>query len=136
MKLKCIATGSTGNCYTLTSNSGETLILDGLEKELKYRGAYEIPLKISNNDLQKFTDNAKNRMLDTVLILASMTLHDEFGFGRERLQRFIKRFNFKAECIGEGYTNWKEQIDILKDECGLEYQIRMNDKNVRMEKWK
>ena len=33
-----------------------------------------------------------------------------------------------------GLTNWKEQIDILKDECGLEYQIRMNDKNVRMEK--
>lgn len=28
MKLKCIATGSTGNCYTLTSGSGETLILD------------------------------------------------------------------------------------------------------------
>lgn len=28
MKLKFIATGSTGNCYTLTSNSGETLILD------------------------------------------------------------------------------------------------------------
>lgn len=28
MKLKCIATGSTGNCYTLASNSGETLILD------------------------------------------------------------------------------------------------------------
>ena len=28
MKLKCIATGSTGNCYNLTSNSGETLILD------------------------------------------------------------------------------------------------------------
>lgn len=28
MKLKCIATGSTGNCYTLTCESGETLILD------------------------------------------------------------------------------------------------------------
>lgn len=28
MKLKCIATGSAGNCYTLTSGSGETLILD------------------------------------------------------------------------------------------------------------
>ncbi len=37
MKLKCIATGSTGNCYTLTSNSGETLILDcGIRiKEIK-----------------------------------------------------------------------------------------------------
>mgnify|MGYP003178456827 FL=1 len=28
MKLKCIATGSTGNCYTLTSSNGETLLLD------------------------------------------------------------------------------------------------------------
>ena len=28
MKLKWIATGSSGNCYTLTSNNGETLILD------------------------------------------------------------------------------------------------------------
>lgn len=28
MKLKCIATGSSGNCYTLTSDNGETLILD------------------------------------------------------------------------------------------------------------
>ena len=37
MKLKCIATGSTGNCYALTSNNGETLILDcGISiKEIK-----------------------------------------------------------------------------------------------------
>lgn len=28
MKLHCIATGSSGNCYTLNSESGETLILD------------------------------------------------------------------------------------------------------------
>lgn len=28
MKLTCLGTGSSGNCYTLTSNSGETLILD------------------------------------------------------------------------------------------------------------
>ncbi len=28
MKLKCISSGSSGNCYTLTSNNGETLILD------------------------------------------------------------------------------------------------------------
>jgi phosphoribosyl 1,2-cyclic phosphodiesterase len=28
MKLKCIATGSTGNCYLLQANNGETLILD------------------------------------------------------------------------------------------------------------
>lgn len=37
MQLHCIATGSTGNCYTLTSSSRETLILDcGISiKEIK-----------------------------------------------------------------------------------------------------
>lgn len=82
--------------------------------------------------LQEFTDNAKNMMLDTILILASVTLHDEFGFGRERLNRFKKRFNFKAECIGENYTDWNDQISILKEECGLEYSIRMNEKDARL----
>lgn len=28
MKLKCLATGSSGNCYILESNIGEKLILD------------------------------------------------------------------------------------------------------------
>ena len=106
--------------------------IEALENELKRRGAYNIPIRISDKDLKVFTDNAKMMLLDTVLILASMTLHDEFGFGKERLQRFIKRFNFKAECIGEDYTTWQDQIDILKEECGLEYQLRMNDKDIVM----
>lgn len=28
MRLKCLGSSSAGNCYTLTSESGETLILD------------------------------------------------------------------------------------------------------------
>lgn len=94
--------------------------------------AYNIPVRIDDKALQEFTDNAKSMMLDTILILASVTLHDEFGFGRERLNRFKKRFNFKAECIGENYTDWNDQISILKEECGLEYSIRMNEKDVRL----
>lgn len=106
--------------------------IDGLEEELKRRQAYNIPIRISNKELQEFTDNAKNMMLDTILILASVTLHDEFGFGHDRLNRFKERFNFKAECIGDSFTDWQDQIDILKEECGLEYSIRFNDKNVRV----
>ena len=106
--------------------------IDGLEEELKRRKAYNIPVRIGNKELQAFTDNAKNMMLDTILILASVTLHDEFGFGHDRLNRFKERFNFKAECIGDSFTDWQDQIDILKEEYGLEYSIRFNDKNVRV----
>lgn len=106
--------------------------IDGLEEELKRRQAYNIPIRISNKELQEFTTNAKNMMLDTILILASVTLHDEFGFGHDRLNRFKERFNFKAECIGEDFTDWQDQIAILKEECGLEYSIRFNDRNVKL----
>ena len=106
--------------------------IDGLEEELKRRKAYNIPVRIGEKELQAFTDNAKNMMLDTILILASVTLHDEFGFGHDRLNRFKERFNFKAECIGDSFTDWQDQIEILKEECGLEYSIRFNDKNVRV----
>ena len=106
--------------------------LDALESDLKKRGAYNIPIRISDKDLKVFTDNAKNMMLDTVLILTSVTLHDEFGFGKKRLERFRARFNFKAECIGENFTDWQDQIDILREECGLEYGIRQNEKDVKI----
>ena len=106
--------------------------LDALEEDLKKRGAYNIPVRISDKELKAFTDNAKNMMLDTVLILTSVTLHDEFGFGKKRLEQFKKRFNFKAECIGEDYTDWQDQIEILRDECGLEYSIRQNEKDVKV----
>lgn len=104
--------------------------IEALEKDLKMRGAYNIPVRVSKSDLEVFTASAKNMMLDTVLILTSMTLHDEFGFGRKRIEQFIERFNLKAECIGEGYTDWAEQIEILKEECGMEFRIRANDKDV------
>ena len=106
--------------------------LDALESDLKKRGAYNIPVRISDKELKAFTDNAKNMMLDTVLILTSVTLHDEFGFGKQRLERFKARFNLKAECIGEDYASWQDMIDILREECGLEYGIRMNEKDVKV----
>ena len=106
--------------------------LDALEADLKKRGAYNIPVRIDDKALKEFTDNAKNMMLDTILILASVTLHDEFGFGKERLNRFKKRFNFKAECIGEDFASWQDMIEILRDECGLEYSIRQNEKDVKI----
>lgn len=46
-------------------------------------------------------------------------------------QQFIERFNSKVECIMEDYTTWDEQIQILREECGLELSIRKNDKDVR-----
>lgn len=55
-----------------------------------------------------------------------LTLHDEFGFGTQRCDRFIKRFNKKAECIMDDMASWNDYIKTIKEELGIELGIREN----------
>lgn len=105
--------------------------IEALEKEINFRCRYEVPLGVSQKTINKFTDNVKANMFDTMKIMVSSTLRDEFDFGTKRLQRFIQRFEQKCECMIKDYCSWQDQIDSLKEETGLEMSIRENNKNVK-----
>ena len=108
--------------------------LDALEEDLKMRNAIGLPVGVDRKALNQFTENVKFNTVDTMVILMAVTLHDEFGFGEKRVQRAIDRFMFKANCLDEDYTTWQEQIEILKEELGIELSIRANDKDVNVKK--
>lgn len=105
--------------------------IDALEEDLKMRNAIGLPVGVDRKALNQFTENVKFNTVDTMVILMAVTLHDEFGFGEKRVQRAIDRFMFKANCLDEDYTTWQEQIEILKEELGIELSIRAKDKDVR-----
>ena len=105
--------------------------IDALEEDLKMRNAIGLPVGVDRKALNQFTENVKFNTVDNMVILMAVTLHDEFGFGEKRVQRAIDRFMFKANCLDEDYTTWQEQIEILKEELGIELSIRANDKDVR-----
>ena len=105
--------------------------IDALEEDLKMRNAIGLPVGVDRKALNQFTENVKFNTVDTMVILMAVTLHDEFGFGEKRVQRAIDRFMLKANCLDEDYTTWQEQIEILKEELGIELSIRANDKDVR-----
>lgn len=96
--------------------------IDALEEDLKMRNAIGLPVGVDRKALNQFTENVKFNTVDTMVILMAVTLHDE---------RAIDRFMFKANCLDEDYTTWQEQIEILKEELGIELSIRANDKDVR-----
>lgn len=104
--------------------------IEGLEEELRMRGVTGIPIGVSRSAVDKVIENIKNQTLDTVNILTAMTLHDEFGFGASRIERFRKRFDFKAECLMEKYVTWLEMINTLKEETGVTFEIRKNEADV------
>jgi hypothetical protein len=108
--------------------------IDALEEDLKMRNAIGLPVGVDRKALNQFTENVKFNTVDTMVILMAVTLHDEFGFGEKRVQRAIDRFMFKANCLDEDYTTWQEQIEILKEELGIELSIRANDKDVNVKK--
>lgn len=106
--------------------------VDGLEADLKMRNITGLPCAVSRSAMDECIRNIKNNVVDTFTILVAYTLHEKFGYGPVRLARFIKEFNFQAECLADDYCSWDDQIDVLREECGLELSIRKNDKDVRI----
>ena len=106
--------------------------IDGLEADLKMRNITGLPCAVSRAAMDECIMNIKYNVVDTFTILVTYTLHEKFGFGKTRLNRFIHDFNFQAECLDEDYCTWEDQIEILRQECGLDLGIRKNDKDVRV----
>lgn len=106
--------------------------IDGLEADLKMRNITGLPCAVSRATMDECIMNIKYNVVDTFTILVAYTLHEKFGFGKTRLSRFIQDFNFQAECLDEDYCTWEDQIEILRQECGLDLSIRKNDKDVRV----
>ncbi|MEY8275119.1 hypothetical protein [Blautia marasmi] len=100
--------------------------LEELEKEIKFRNLTGISLNLSRKDLNKASEKIKEMTMDTFTILTVAVLHDEFGFGEKRCQRFIDRMNKKAECMIDDLCTWDDYIKSIKEELNINLQIRWN----------
>ena len=53
------------------------------------------------------------------MTLSMWVLHEEFGFGGERLRRFYRAMAKQATLINEHYVKVTDIQQTLKDECGI-----------------
>ena len=83
-----------------------------------------MPSAVQRKDIEKFENEVKQNCLDTVLIMALITLRDEFEFGKVRLKRFKERFSLKTECLQDGDINWEDLRGALLEETGIETELR------------
>ena len=93
--------------------------IEAAEKELEKRGVRLIPLSVKEQDLKNFSEREKRNTIATVLMMSAMVLRDEFGFGRDRMNKFIDRFNKKTSCLVEGYVYWKDMQQTIAEETGI-----------------
>ena len=101
--------------------------IPALREEIRFRGVTNIHTSIAKKELNEASQKIKEMTLDTMLVLAVATLHDEFDFGTKRCQRFIDRMIQKADCILDDMTTWQDYIDAIEAEMGIRLSIRRND---------
>lgn len=108
----------------------EKLVKEGgperLEEEIRYRGITGIHTQLAKKELEKATEQIKMNTLDTVLLLAIHSIRDEYEFGAVRLQRLINRMEKKASCLIGDMATWEDFRRQIKEETGIEINVREN----------
>lgn len=82
-----------------------------LEQEIKFHGARGINTSLAVKELDIASQKIKEMTLDTVIVMTIAVLHDEFGFGQTRCQRFMDRFELKSGCLVDGLATWDEYAE-------------------------
>lgn len=97
--------------------------VDGFEDELKWRCSIKIGINIKPQELMEAAHRIQSKLDKTMRAMAIITLRDEFDFGKKRLQRFVDRWNLKAECIMEQYASWDDYVSIVEEVMGEKFEV-------------
>lgn len=113
--------------------------VDGLEEELKRRGALFAPIFLAQKELDTFTNNVKIHTIGTITAMAEYTLRNKFGFGnrgrngkRGRMDEFKHWMNFYAESVVEDYLTIDDMVENLNEETGVDLWFKKNDRSVKV----
>lgn len=93
--------------------------IEEAEKDLINRGARNIPLAIKDSDLRRFEQAEKANTIKSMLLISIYCIHDAYEFEEEEINKFVKLFNSRAECIVKNYVSWKDIQQTMAEETGI-----------------
>ena len=100
--------------------------LEALENEIRFRNISGIHTSLVAKDLDKASEKIKEMTLDTFTIIGIAALHDAFGFGEKRCQRWMDKVMEGADYLVDGLATWEDYINSIKERLNLDLQIRWN----------
>lgn len=75
--------------------------VEELEKQVKIRGYLKCSVRFTPEELNKSCDNVAERIYNNMLTMVYAVLHDQYEFGKKRLQRFKEEFDQKVYGVSE-----------------------------------
>ena len=99
--------------------------VEALEEEIRKRGLSGYNILVPHKEIEKWRSQITQRTIDMVLAIGCLTLHDAFGMGAVRLQRWLDRFFAKTRCLIDPKcgVDTTDYLQVLKEETGLTLTI-------------
>lgn len=103
-----------------------------LAKEVKMRKCIPMPMSMTKDEITDIFEECIEKILSTYPVVICKVLHDEFGFGGERLTKFMQMFResvyslHNVDTFGDSYCTFSEYADeFIKKykKYGLEYNM-------------
>lgn len=98
--------------------------VEALDKEIKFRGCTGVHASLAYKDLNVASQKIKEMAMDVFLVLGIAALHDCFGFGQKRCQRWKDKIDEGADIILDDMATWKDYTDSIKEELNLDLEVR------------
>lgn len=98
--------------------------VEALDKEIKFRGCTGIHTSLASKDLDVASQKIKEMAMDVFLVLGIAALHDCFGFGQKRCQRWKDKIDEGADIFLDDMATWKDYTDSIKEELNLDLEVR------------
>ena len=98
--------------------------VEALDREVKFRGCTGIHTSLAAKDLDAASKKIKEMALDVFLVLGIAALHDCYGFGQKRCQRWKDKIDEGADLILDDMATWKDYTDSIKEELNLDLDVR------------
>lgn len=102
--------------------------IEALEKEIKFRCATTIPIKMNYDDAFKAIEEVSTALskryaentLQTVMAMAMIVNVEEFDFTDKQLKKFKKKFSENTEQLRAGDIMWSDIQELFIEEYGID----------------
>lgn len=103
--------------------------LEALEGDIKKRRLLKTPLAYTDKQIDEFWSELSANLYATMTCVTGMVLHDEFGFGKQRLHKFREEFlkatksSLDLDWLGQHYVTLEDYAVYLNKKYDLGLDI-------------
>ena len=98
--------------------------VDGLREEIKFRGISGINLCASKSELEKTAQTFKEHAMKFSILIALVTLYDDFYFSNWQGKEFSDKYYERVEGLARGDVTMAEYVDYCKENLGLVIDLK------------